>query len=389
MAPKARLAETPLLPAAPVFAGVPAEVAVAAEVAAGVLEAVVAAAAATLDEYAFKHVCWAAKRLCFRESRMSLITESHSSGGSLSNMADLALDSQSAYIERSGSGMGGAVCTATTLPHSSVADRYSADQYDVSGAGCSASSDEARASRAQNMDTQLVAWDSSSPVVVVLVACWRAARCGPGAAGRGLWIAATAVGRTTRISPYFMMCGLDCAVWQTVSALTGQVERATDCKISQFTSATPPRVVVSDLGLVPRQHGIQQQRGGFARNFMHKSLSRVKMSCQEPADSGDFSTLLFVLEGAKRCICIAEPDSAPNGKLRRTLRKLSFDHRAVDTILWGSFYLTRQQQQQPLCYSTTILFETTSLIIAAISITVQPQPDRFDPLISRFRMSIL
>lgn len=113
------------------------------------------------------------------------------------------------------------------------------------------------------------------------------------------------------------------------------------------------------------------------------------MSCQEPADSGDFSTLLFVLKGAKRGICIAEPDSAPNGKLRRTLRKLLFDHRAVDTILWGSFYLTRQQQQQPLCYSTTILFETTSLIIAAISITVQPQPDRFDPLISRFRMSIL
>lgn len=227
MAPKARLAETPLLPAAPVLAGVPADVVV---VAAEVLEAAaVVAAAAILDEYAFKHVCWAAKRLCFRESRMSLITESHSSGGSLSNMADLALDSQSAYIERSGSGMGGAVCTATTLPHSSVADRYSADQYDVSGAGCSASGDEARASRAQNMDTQLVAWDSSSPlVVVVLVACWRAARCGSGAAGRGLRIAAMAVGRTTRISPYFMMCGLDCAVWQTVSALTGQVERATD-----------------------------------------------------------------------------------------------------------------------------------------------------------------
>lgn len=256
MALKARLAETPLLPAAPVLAGVPADVVV---VAAEVLEAapVVAAAvatAATLDEYAFKHVCWAAKRLCFRESRMSLITESHSSGGSLSNMADLALDSQSAYIERSGSGMGGAVCTATTLPHSSVADRYSADQYDVSGAGCSASSDEARASRAQNMDTQLVAWDSSSPLVVlVLVACWRAARCGSGAAGRGLWIAATAVGRTTRISPYFMMCGLGCAA------------------CADWPSGTGNRLARSANSHQPRRHALLYQTWDWCQDNMEYS----------------------------------------------------------------------------------------------------------------------
>ncbi|TLD21303.1 hypothetical protein PspLS_09255 [Pyricularia sp. CBS 133598] len=119
MAPKARLVETPLLPVAPVLAGVPAEVVVVAvEVAAEVLEAavVVAAAAAILDEYAARHVL------------------------------------RTSWLLESDSGSGPAVSAAIHEPHSPVADLYTSERGDASSVGSPAWMESTKVERAQNAD---------------------------------------------------------------------------------------------------------------------------------------------------------------------------------------------------------------------------------------------